>query len=212
MGSSLNIADIEAFAVVAEMRSIAKASAGLHLSQPAITRRLQNLENQLGVRLFDRDSRPMVLTPEGQEAYKHAKNVLASASELQTAVIPGKKLTGGFRLGFSTQFAERDHRRNAKSTDPVAVVAPKGFRFRRGEGLAELSKHPWIVNPPGCSGRAHRERTIIMLSMHDGQNIAREAQRVGAQGFVSKSAAGQVLLKAVDVVFHGQNFFPTLNT
>ena len=56
------------------------------------------------------------------------------------------------------------------------------------------------------------EVPIIMLSMHDGQNIAREAQRVGAQGFVSKSAAGQVLLKAVDVVFRGQNFFPTLNT
>jgi two-component system nitrate/nitrite response regulator NarL len=51
-----------------------------------------------------------------------------------------------------------------------------------------------------------------MLSMHDGQHIAREAQRVGAQGFVSKSAAGQELLKAVGVVLQGKNFFPTLNT
>jgi two-component system, NarL family, response regulator NreC len=56
------------------------------------------------------------------------------------------------------------------------------------------------------------EVPIIMLSMHDGQQIAREAQRVGAQGFVSKSAAGHVLLKAVDIVLQGQNFFPTLNT
>jgi LysR family transcriptional regulator, benzoate and cis,cis-muconate-responsive activator of ben and cat genes len=83
MTSSLNLADVEAFIAVSDMRSIAKASARLHLSQPAITRRVQNLEDQLGVKLFDRDSRPMVLTPEGQEAYKHAKTLLASTAELQ---------------------------------------------------------------------------------------------------------------------------------
>jgi DNA-binding transcriptional LysR family regulator len=38
-------------------------------------------------------------------------------------------------------------------TDSIAVVVPKGFRFRRGAGLAELAEHPWIVNPLGCSGR-----------------------------------------------------------
>jgi DNA-binding transcriptional LysR family regulator len=101
MTSSLNLADVEAFIAVADMRSIAKASARLHLSQPAITRRLQNLEDQLGVKLFDRDSRPMVLTPEGQEAHKHAKTLLASTAELQAAITPGKRMAGDFRLGFS---------------------------------------------------------------------------------------------------------------
>lgn len=88
------------------MRSIAKASARLHLSQPAITRRLQNLEDQLGVKLFDRDSRPMVLTPDGQQAYKHAKTVLASTAELQAAITPGKQMAGDFRLGFSTALGD----------------------------------------------------------------------------------------------------------
>jgi DNA-binding transcriptional LysR family regulator len=106
MTSSLNIADIEALIAVADMRSIAKASARLHLSQPAITRRLQNLEDQLGVKLFDRDSRPMVLTPEGQEAYKRAKTVLASTAELQAAITPGKRMAGDFRLGFSTALGD----------------------------------------------------------------------------------------------------------
>jgi DNA-binding transcriptional LysR family regulator len=106
MTCSLNIADIEAFIAVADMRSIAKASARLHLSQPAITRRLQNLEDQLGVKLFDRDSRPMVLTPEGQQAYKHAKTVLASTAELQAAITPGNRMAGDFRLGFSTALGD----------------------------------------------------------------------------------------------------------
>src|SRR6266404_660409 len=204
MSPSLNIADIEAFSAVAEMRSIARAAARLHLSQPAITRRLQNLEEQLGVRLFDRHSRPMILTPEGQEAYKRAKGVLASASELQAAITPGKSMTGDFRLGFSTALGDtllgrplgilrREFPKLRLSavcdesaglitrirereldvavilmpeghslasgivgemqwTDTIAV-APKEFRFRRGAGLVELSTQPWIVNPPGCSGR-----------------------------------------------------------
>jgi DNA-binding transcriptional LysR family regulator len=203
MTSSLNMADIEAFIAVAE--SIAKASTRLHLSQPAISRRLQNLEDQLGVRLFDRDSRPMILTPKGQEAYKHAKNVLASASELRAATTSGKRMTGDFRLGFSISLGDtllgcpldslreefpklrlsvvcdesagltaRIRKRELDvavillpeghslpngivgemlCADAVAVVVPKGFQFRRGAGLAELSKHSWIVNPPGCSGR-----------------------------------------------------------
>jgi DNA-binding NarL/FixJ family response regulator len=50
---------------------------------------------------------------------------------------------------------------------------------------------------------------IIMLSMHEGQHIELQAQQAGAQGFVSKSAAGQVLLKAVNAVLQGQTFFPS---
>lgn len=205
MASSLNIADIEAFTAVAEMRSIARASGRLHLSQPAITRRLQNLEDQLGVKLFDRNSRPIILTPEGQEAYKHAQSVLATAAELQAAITPGKRMTGDFRFGFSTSLGDtllgrsldtlrrefprfrlsvvcdesaglisRIRKRELDAavillpdgdnlpagimgqmlgTDAISVVVPKGFRFPRGAGLAELSKQQWIVNPPGCSGR-----------------------------------------------------------
>jgi DNA-binding NarL/FixJ family response regulator len=51
---------------------------------------------------------------------------------------------------------------------------------------------------------------IIMLSMHEGQRTTQQAQQAGAQGFVSKSAAGQVLLKAADAVLRGQNFFPAM--
>lgn len=50
---------------------------------------------------------------------------------------------------------------------------------------------------------------ILMLSMHVGQHIELQAQQAGVQGFVSKSAAGQVLLKAVNAVLQGQTFFPS---
>jgi DNA-binding NarL/FixJ family response regulator len=53
------------------------------------------------------------------------------------------------------------------------------------------------------------EVPILILSMHDGTSIVREAQQAGVQGFVTKSQAGSVLLKAVDTVLKGRTFFPT---
>jgi DNA-binding transcriptional LysR family regulator len=231
MTSSLNLADVEAFIAVADMRSIAKASARLHLSQPAITRRLQNLEDQLGVKLFDRDSRPMVLTPEGQEAHKHAKTLLASAAELQAAITPGKRMAGDFRLGFSTALGDtlsgapldalrgefprlhlsvasdesvdlisRIQKRELDAavillpegynlpsgitgemlrTDTIAVAVPKGFRFPRGGGLAELAEQSWIVNPPGCSGRRALQSAFDKAGLR--LNIALETAGAGLQ-------------------------------
>jgi DNA-binding NarL/FixJ family response regulator len=52
------------------------------------------------------------------------------------------------------------------------------------------------------------EVPILILSMHAGQSVVTEAQHAGAQGFVSKSEAGHVLLKAVDAILQGQTFFP----
>ena len=52
------------------------------------------------------------------------------------------------------------------------------------------------------------EVPILILSMHEGRAVVNEAQQAGAQGFVSKSDAGAVLLKAVDAITQGQTFFP----
>jgi two-component system, NarL family, response regulator NreC len=73
------------------------------------------------------------------------------------------------------------------------------------------------VTMPGLDGfaAARRIRTflpevpILMLSMHEGPLVVREARQAGAQGFVSKTDAGHVLLKAVDAIFQGQTFFPS---
>jgi len=49
---------------------------------------------------------------------------------------------------------------------------------------------------------------ILMLSMQDGPEMARSSRSVGAQGFVTKAATNEVLLKAVDVLIAGGTFFP----
>lgn len=63
----LNLRDIRAFIAVAQTGSFTRAAARLHLSQPALTVQIRRLEETVGVRLFDRNSRNVALTPTGRE-------------------------------------------------------------------------------------------------------------------------------------------------
>jgi len=61
-----SLADLRAFVTVAELASFAAAANALHLSQPALSRRITHLEEVLGVRLFDRTTRSVALTVLGR--------------------------------------------------------------------------------------------------------------------------------------------------
>jgi DNA-binding transcriptional LysR family regulator len=61
-----SLADLRAFVTVGQLRSFAAAATALHLSQPALSRRISHLEEMLGVRLFDRTTRTVALTLLGQ--------------------------------------------------------------------------------------------------------------------------------------------------
>jgi DNA-binding transcriptional LysR family regulator len=71
-----------------------------------VTRRLQALESSLGAILIHREAPPLVLTPEGAEAYRHAKNVLATMEAMQMAMQPDAEMTGEFRLGISMSLGD----------------------------------------------------------------------------------------------------------
>ena len=71
-----SLADLRAFVTVGELQSFAAAAELLHLSQPALSRRIANLERVLGVRLFDRTTRSVELTPLGQRFLGKVRNVI----------------------------------------------------------------------------------------------------------------------------------------
>src|SRR5580693_717612 len=95
----MNLIDLEAFVSVVDRGSIVAAAAGLHLTQSAVTRRIQNLEDALGTPLLDRHTRPLQPTRAGQETYEFAKPVLNSVNDLKTAILLGGVPAGDFRLG-----------------------------------------------------------------------------------------------------------------
>jgi DNA-binding transcriptional LysR family regulator len=95
----MNIHDLEAFVAVVETGSIVGASARLNLTQPGVTRRVQNLEERLATPLLDRQSKPLKPTASGREAYEHGRRVLRSLEDLKAGVSPAGEVRGEFRLG-----------------------------------------------------------------------------------------------------------------
>lgn len=64
------------FVCVAEEKNIGRAALRLHISQPPLTRQIQQLEEQLGVQLFRRTNRGVELTDAGRVLYDDARNIL----------------------------------------------------------------------------------------------------------------------------------------
>ncbi len=89
-----SLADLRAFVTVGELQSFAAAAKALHLSQPALSRRISHLEDMLGVRLFDRTTRSVDLTVLGRRFLEEMRGLvedidrsvlsLRNAAELET--------------------------------------------------------------------------------------------------------------------------------
>jgi DNA-binding transcriptional LysR family regulator len=74
--------DLQAFVAVAELASFRKAADSVHLSQPALSRRVAKLEGTLGVRLFDRTTRSVRLTAVGREFAVKARALVSDLDSL----------------------------------------------------------------------------------------------------------------------------------
>jgi len=91
----LDVLGVQAFVALAEQGSFTKAAAVLFITQTALTRRLQNLESALGVRLVERTTRSLALTALGQNFLPQARRLLAELrSALQEIRDTGQALRG----------------------------------------------------------------------------------------------------------------------
>jgi DNA-binding transcriptional LysR family regulator len=78
---NFDLADLRGFLAVVKLRSFRAAAEELHLSQPALSRRIEKLEKALGVRLFHRTTRKVDLTAVGREFSVRATELLAGLEE-----------------------------------------------------------------------------------------------------------------------------------
>lgn len=119
--------NLEALVAIIEAQSITKASARLHITQSAVSRRLQQLEDSLGTSLFDRAQRPPSPTAMGLRVYEQALPILRSVEDLVAMTKEKADPAGVLRLGMAQGIADL-------LLDPVAAslkAFPKlGLRLR----------------------------------------------------------------------------------
>ena len=93
---------LQAFLAVAETESFSQAAQRLHITQPAVSKRIAILEDTLDTQLFDRLPRKAILTPAGEALMPKAKHIIAELLEIKTelANLSGD-ISGTLRIGTS---------------------------------------------------------------------------------------------------------------
>jgi LysR family pca operon transcriptional activator len=117
----IRLRHLSAFLEVVQLGSVAAAAKALSVTQPAISKTLRELEEVLGVRLFDRSARSLVLSAAGEVFRRHADASMAALRRGIASVRPGESRSV-FRIGVLPTASAR--------TMPEAMKLLKSLDFK----------------------------------------------------------------------------------
>ena len=135
------------FYVVANKKNITKAAEELFISQPAVSKAIKNLENNLGGKLFNRTKKGVVLTEEGKEFYNYIKIALEYINNAENKFNDLINLeTGTIKIGvsatltkyFLTPFLEEFHDLHPKINVQIDTNITKVLLDKLKNGLLDL--------------------------------------------------------------------------
>ena len=96
----MNIRDLQYLVAVADHKHFGKAANICNVSQPALSMQMQKLEDLLGVQLFERTNKKVIITEIGADIVQRARRILRDAEEIKMVAFASQDpLCGEFRLG-----------------------------------------------------------------------------------------------------------------
>ena len=103
----MDLKHLRTFSTVAELGSVSKAALRLRVAQPALSRQIIDLERELGLKLFDRIGRRLLLTREGDQLVENCRRVLGDVTGIaeQARILHGGQ-AGSLKVGASPQVME----------------------------------------------------------------------------------------------------------
>jgi len=166
---------LRAFVWTLEEGGITAAARRLCRSQPAVTRMLQALEDQVGTVLIDRRARPMKPTAAGEKVLEYAREILEAASRLTDGRFRGGTFRPSLRIGVSRSLLWQ--LRDPRFVAPVPPLADTDFsiasgwspalyrRFARGEFDAAVLLLPrtWTPDVP-CRLELLRAEPLVVIA------------------------------------------------
>jgi DNA-binding transcriptional LysR family regulator len=101
----MRVRNLASFVKVAKLGSFRAASSQLHISQPAVSARINALEDELGVQLFRRGKSGTHLTQKGTALLDYAENILALSEKMQAEANEKSQLKGTLKVGVADTLA-----------------------------------------------------------------------------------------------------------
>ena len=176
---------------LAEHRSFARAAKAVHISQPALSRSIQELEQRAGTRLFDRTSLGAEPTAAGALFLEHARDVMSRASDLGREMDLLKGLeTGELRIGAGTypsnMYVDQAIGRLLREHPSVKISISNDNWSNLLPLLRKRELDLAIIE--ATTAEAEPEMHVIRLSTHQGYLVlASGPSTAGTRRFPSKS-------------------------
>ena len=160
----MDLRQVRTFVTVADVGTVCKAAERLHVAQPALSRQIARLEDELGLKLFDRVGRRLLLTSEGEQLLNDCRGLLNYARALgEQAQVLRRGDVGVLRVSASPHLIEgifpdflRHYAARYPNVQVRLVDAAAG-----GEALAMLER-----------GEIHLMQTIVRAIAPDEQRFA----------------------------------------
>ncbi|HEY4216095.1 MAG TPA: LysR substrate-binding domain-containing protein [Gemmatimonadaceae bacterium] len=186
---SINLHHLRLFAAVAEHKSFTRAAASLNLSQPAISKSLNELERQLSIGLIDRSGKSVELTDAGETLYARARELFGveRTAEQELRELRGMK-RGVLRIGASTTIAtymlapvlgrfhlRRPNVRIRTTSANTRTVLRLLLEFRVDVALVEGP-----VAHPRVEVLAWRDDELVVIASPEHHLVSRQSVEVGA--------------------------------
>lgn len=166
MNTWINYHHLFYFKTIAEEGSVSKAAEKLRLGQPTLSAQLKQFEENLGVQLFERHHKKLILTEQGKIAFDYSKNIFRMGSEMYEVLHDRlKPLKPTLHLGSLDSIPKQiilQLVKNALEISPCQVTLSEG---KSGELIRELASHRMdllVTNflPPGIDSKGLSPKSI----------------------------------------------------
>jgi LysR family transcriptional regulator, benzoate and cis,cis-muconate-responsive activator of ben and cat genes len=202
------------FVTLAEIGNIRRASSLLALSQPTLSGRIKQLEEDLGYVLFDRQARGVQLTERGARLLQHAKNLLSRSNETDEAArLIGRGAFDRLEIGVTSLaamgFMPDALRAMAVAHPQAALALTEGSSHELEEAVAQKRLDFAVVHPPSSRDdlvlhELAKDRFMAVVSAENplAFQSSVSASQLGAQSLIGiRREVGPVLFDRLTAYF-----------
>jgi len=182
----MQISQISAFLAIAELESFSLAAERLHITQPAVSKRIRQLENHVKVALFDRIGKRSILTPNGRAFKPHAERILQELKSFRSGLSQQQAIPSG-NLSFATSHHIGLHRLPQTLRD---------FKIRYPK--VDLDLH-FMDSEDACAAIANNELELAIVTLPEHKDERLHCEPVWVDQLVVVLAGDHPLAESGDI-------------